>query len=60
MDPTLESDFLPERPEIEAESMGWQLREQGGNLHTGMDATEVVITGQATPAMAGMNVLWVA
>jgi hypothetical protein len=28
-------------------------------LHKGSDDTEVVITGQATPEMAGMNVLWV-
>jgi hypothetical protein len=27
-------------------------------FHKGLDHTEVVITGQATPAMAGMNVLW--
>jgi hypothetical protein len=29
------------------------------NLYKGSDDTAVVITGQATTAMAGMNVLWV-
>jgi len=55
----LEPDFLRELAEIEAESMGWQPLEQGVYLHKGSDDTEVVITGQATTAMAGMNVLWV-
>lgn len=55
----IEADFLRELAEIEAESMGWQPLEQGVYLHKGSDDTEVVITGQATPAMAGMNVLWV-
>lgn len=55
----LESDFLRELAEIEVESMGWQLLEPGLYFHKGSDDTEVVITGQATTAMAGMTVLWV-
>ncbi len=55
----LEADFLRELAEIEVESMGWQPLEQGVYLHKGSDETEVLITGQATPEMAGMNVLWV-
>ncbi len=56
---SIEADFLRELAEIEAESMGWLPLEPGVYLHKGSDDTEVVITGQATPAMAGMNVLWV-
>ncbi len=59
MDPTFEADFLRELAEIEVEAMGWQPLEQGVYLHKGSDDTEVVITGQATTAVAGMNVLWV-
>lgn len=55
----LEADLQRELADIEAESMGWQLLEPGVYLHKGFDDTEVVITGQATTAMAGMTVLWV-
>ena len=55
----LDSDFLRELAEIEAESMGWQPLESGVYLHKGSDDTEVVITGQATAEMAGVNVVWV-
>lgn len=55
----LEPDCLRELAEIEVESMGWQLLEPGLYFHKGSDDTEVVITGQATAEMAGMNVLWV-
>jgi hypothetical protein len=55
----LKADFLRELAEIEAESIGWIPLEQGVYLHKGSDETEVLITGQATPEMAGMNVLWV-
>jgi hypothetical protein len=54
-----QADFLRELAEIEVESMGWQLLEPGVYFHKGFDDTEVVITGQATTAMAGMTVLWV-
>jgi len=55
----LEADFLRELAEIEAESMGWTPLEAGVYFHQGSDDTEVVITGQATAEMAGMNVVWV-
>ncbi len=45
----LESDFLRELAEIEAESMGWTPLELEAYFHKGSDDTEVVITGQATP-----------
>jgi hypothetical protein len=57
MDP--EADFLRELAEIEAEGMGWMPLEPGVYFHQGSDDTEVVITGQATTAMAGVNVVWV-
>ena len=49
---SLEADFLRELAAIEVESMGWQPLEPGMYLHKGSDDMEVVITGQATPAMA--------
>lgn len=56
----LEADFLRELAENKAESLGWLPLEQGVYLHAGNDdAQEVLITGQATLAMAGMNVVWV-
>lgn len=39
--------------------MGWQQLEPGVYFHQGSDDAEVVITGQATAEMAGMNVVWV-
>ena len=54
-----QADFLRELAEIEAESMGWWPLETGVYFHQGSDDAEVVITGQATTAMAGMNVVWV-
>lgn len=53
------ADFLRELAEIEAESIGWIPLEPGVYFHKGSDDTEVVITGQATAEMAGMNELWV-
>ena len=55
----LEADFLRELAEIEAESMGWNPLESGVYFHQGSDDAEVVITGQATAEMAGVNVVWV-
>jgi hypothetical protein len=55
----IEVDFWRELAEIEAESMGWQALDDGVYLHVGSDQAVVEITGCATPAMAGCNVLWV-
>ncbi len=53
-------DFLRELADIEAESMGWVSLEPGVYLHVSdANATEVVITGQATAEMAAVNVVWV-
>jgi len=59
MTPDIEADFQRELAEIEAESLGWTPLEPGVYLHKGSDDMEVVITGQATAEMAGINVLWV-
>lgn len=52
-----QADLLRELAEIEAESLGWTPLEPGLYFHKGSDDTEVVITGQASAEMAGMNVL---
>jgi hypothetical protein len=60
MNHSIEADFQRELAEIEAEGLGWTPLEPGVYLHVGDEsAAEVVITGQATADMAGMNVLWV-
>lgn len=54
---SIESDFQTDLEQIQAESIGWIPLEEGAYLHVGSDDTEVVITVQATTAMAGANVL---
>lgn len=39
--------------------VGWTALEPGVYLHKGWDDTAVVIAGQVTPAMAGVNVVCV-
>lgn len=56
---SIEADFCRELAEIEAESIGWQALGDGAYLHVGSDQAVVEITGCATAAMAGCNVLWV-
>ncbi|WP_322993514.1 hypothetical protein [Limnohabitans sp.] len=56
---SIEADFWRELAEIEAESIGWQALDDGVYLHVGSDQAVVEITGCATAAMAGCNVLWV-
>jgi hypothetical protein len=55
---SIEADFWLALAEIEAESIGWQSLEDGVYLHVGSDQAVVEITGCATAAMAGCNVLW--
>jgi hypothetical protein len=55
---SIEADFWRELAEIEAESIGWQALGDGAYLHLGAERSEIEITGQATAAMAGVNVLW--
>ena len=55
----IEADFWRELAEIEAESIGWHALDDGAYLHIGSDHPVVEITGTATAAMTGANVLWV-
>lgn len=54
----IEADFWRELAQIEAESIGWHVLGDGAYLHIGSDHPVVEITGAATAAMAGANVLW--
>jgi hypothetical protein len=55
----VEFDFWRELAEIEAESIGWTLLEEGCYLHAGSDQLVIEIVGQASASMASSNVLWV-
>lgn len=55
----IEADFKLELALLEAEAIGWQSLDTGCYLHTGTDATEVLIVGTASASMSGINVLWV-
>jgi len=55
----LQTDFLRELAEIEAESMGWIPLDDGAYLHVGSEDGVVEIVGLADAGMAGANVLWV-
>ena len=55
----VEVDFWRELAEIEAESMGWTVLEEGCYLHAGSDQLVIEVVGQATASMANSNVLWV-
>ena len=55
----IETDFLRELAQIEAESMGWIPLDEGAYLHLGIDDGVVEIVGLADSGMAGANVLWI-
>ena len=55
----VEVDFWRELTEIEAESIGWTMIEEGCYLHAGSDKLVIEIVGQASASMASSNVLWV-
>lgn len=55
----IEADFWRELAEIEAESLGWIALDDRCYLHTGSTQLVIDVVGQATPGMAGANVLWV-
>jgi hypothetical protein len=55
----IDKDFLRELAEIEAESMGWILLEDGAYLHVDSEDGIVEIVGMADAGMAGSNVLWI-
>jgi hypothetical protein len=55
---SIEADFWRELAAIEAESIGWHALDDGAYLHIGSVQHVIEITGAATAAMAGTNVLW--
>ena len=55
----IETDFLRELAQIEAESMGWIPLDEGAYLHLGSEDGVVEIVGLADAGMAGANVLWI-
>ena len=55
----IDKDFLRELAEIETESMGWILLEDGAYLHVDSEDGIVEIVGMADAGMAGSNVLWI-
>ena len=57
---SIESDFLAELSQIQAESIGWMPLEEGVYLHVGNEeTTEVLVVGLASVDMQNSNVLWV-
>ena len=58
--PSIESDFLAELAQLQAESIGWIPLEEGVYLHVGSDETEVIeVVGIPTAEMQGLTVLLV-
>jgi len=55
---TIEEDFWAELAQIQAESIGWILMEEGAYLHRGSDDSVIQVVGIAKEDMAGSNVLW--
>ena len=56
--PSIESDFSVELAQIQAESIGWILLEEGVYLHVcDENATEVLVVGVPQAGMDGENVL---
>jgi len=53
----IQNDFLRELAEIEAESMGWILLEDGAYLHVDSEDGIVEIVGLADSGIAGANEL---
>ena len=57
---SIESDFLAELSQIQAESIGWIPLDEGVYLHVFDDnTTEVLVVGLASSDMLTSNVLWV-
>ena len=55
----IDTDFLRELAQIEAESLGWIPLEECAYLHVGSEDGVVEIVGLADAGMAGANVLWI-
>ena len=54
----IEQDFWAELAQIQAESIGWILLDEGAYLHVGSDDSVIQVVGIAKAEMAGSNVLW--
>jgi hypothetical protein len=58
--PSIESDFLAELAQIQAESIGWISLGEGVYLHVADEkATEIEVVGLARSDMQSSNVVWV-
>ena len=57
LNPTQE-DFWLELAQIQAESIGWILLDEGAYLHVGSHEPVIQVVGIAKAEMAGGNVLW--
>jgi len=55
--PSIEADFLAERAQIQAESIGWIPLDEAAYLHIGSDTS--VIVGIPKSEMQGSTILWV-
>lgn len=55
---TIEEDFWAELTQIQAESIGWILLDEGAYLHKGSDDSVIQVVGMAKAEMASSNVLW--
>jgi hypothetical protein len=55
---SIEQDFWLELAQIQAESIGWILLDEGAYLHVGSDESAIQVVGIAKAEMAGGNVLW--
>ena len=55
---SIESDFLAELAQIQAESIGWIPLDEGAYLHVGSNTPVIQVVGIAKEEMAGSNVLW--
>jgi hypothetical protein len=56
--PTIEKDFRAELAQIQTESIGWLLLDEGAFLHIGSDEPVIQVVGIAKPEMSSSSVLW--
>lgn len=55
---SLEEDFQLELAQVQAESIGWILYEEGAYLHVASDAPVIQVVVVTKEEMASSNVLW--
>ena len=54
----IEEDIWLELAQIQSESIGWILLDEGAYLHVGSDEPVIQVVGLVKEEMAGSNVLW--